>query len=146
MKPVLKSGFIFALCFAFFVGLPTKLLASSCYENLAVLTGNLPFESVEKSVFIKDRRAVLESPNRHDVVDFIVSSVEKLGFKAKLQNGQDMNKPGVKLTNVIVRLNSNKLAPKIVVGAHYDSAAPFEAADDNGTGVVAMFELSLIHI
>ena len=48
---------------------------------------------------------------------------------------------GVTYRNVIARMGP-ETGPRIVIGAHYDTAGPLPGADDNGSGIAALLELA----
>jgi Zn-dependent M28 family amino/carboxypeptidase len=117
------------------------LYSNPCVQQLAILTGNIPYIHDGEPIYLKDRRALPGNVNKDDVIRYIRLVAEELGLTSELQTGYSSIVPKLKLTNVIVNLKFNRSPKKIVIGAHYDSAGPFEAADDNGTGVVALYEL-----
>ncbi len=87
------------------------------------------------------------SPRDHDhpdnldrVANYIRSEFSRT--KASVSE-QPFSVAGNQYRNVIARFGPAE-GPRIVVGAHYDSAGPLPAADDNASGVAGLIELALL--
>lgn len=72
--------------------------------------------------------------------DYIRDRFEEYGYKLEIQ---DFQSGGKMVKNLAVELPGNDIPEDIiVVGAHYDSVHGSPGANDNGTGVAAVLELS----
>ncbi len=95
---------------------------------------------VEKLVAIKPGRD-FKSPNGMNASkDYIINEFKKYGYEVILQDVQSEENT---FQNIIVKYNSHKQGPVVVVGAHYDTAGSDNpGADDNASGVAGLLEIA----
>lgn len=72
------------------------------------------------------------------VADYIASQLEQRGGRVERQ---PYPAGGQTYQNVVARFGPGA-GPRVVVGAHYDTAGPLPGADDNASGVAALIELA----
>jgi len=71
---------------------------------------------------------------------YIKGEWEQQGYEVNLQH---YRAKGIDCSNLeVTRVGSNTSAPIILIGAHYDSVKGSPGANDNGSGVAALLELS----
>jgi Zn-dependent M28 family amino/carboxypeptidase len=89
-----------------------------------------------------------EYPSRHgsnpEVLDRAASFIEQeftsLGYELQ---SQWYESDGRQVRNIVVeKSGQNPARPSIVIGAHYDTVVGTPGADDNGTGIAGLIELS----
>jgi hypothetical protein len=143
MEPEQRSwfiaGFILIVCiFLFFIFfLWTAKMVEKSYSGRF-----LPLSEQEKNI----------SANLHDHVFMLAGEIgerniwlpEKLNAAASyIEENQEYETRSVKSANLIIEIPGNSRPDQIiVVGAHYDSVLGSPGANDNGSGVASLLEIS----
>ena len=80
----------------------------------------------------------------HDAERYIKETWQAMGYEVQLQV-YEVN--GVRSANLEITIpGSNKANEILLVGAHYDSVRGSPGANDNGSGVAALLELSRLYV
>ncbi len=108
------------------------MLTSVCADRLRTHVGTLAGEIGERNVFRPDALRA--------AADFIAAEWEAQGYRVAAQTYEVH---GTACSNLEVTRRGTRTPNEIiVVGAHYDSVAGSPGADDNGSGVAALLEMS----
>lgn len=73
---------------------------------------------------------------------WLEGEVRALGLQPDWQTFTWDGLPELELANLEVRLGPSSTGPLLIAGAHYDGVPGSAAADDNGSGVVALLEIA----
>lgn len=83
-------------------------------------------------------RSFQNESGQKDAVQYIERTLKRYGLKPRRQT---FTADGREFVNIIVQFGDERL-PRIVIGAHYDSAGELPGADDNASGVAGLLELA----
>jgi Zn-dependent M28 family amino/carboxypeptidase len=85
-------------------------------------------------------RNVFRPPALHAAADYIATEWQRHGYDVQ-RDGYPVN--GVTCENLsVTRLGSKDPNDILIIGAHYDSVVGSPGANDNGTGIAALLEIS----
>ena len=85
-------------------------------------------------------RNIWQPARLHAAAEYIHSTWQEQGFDVK---HQQYEAKGIESANLIIEMHGVSLPEQIIiVGAHYDSVLGSPGANDNGTGVAALLEIS----
>ena len=153
MNPRIKGWLVFFLLLAGvgLVGLVWQLRRTPQDSvNTYKFNGQRAYRDVEYQVSLGPR--IPQSPAHSQVVDWIVSDLEKSGWEREVQ---EVTALGHSVRNVVGRYGQGE--PWIILGAHYDSRIaadrdpqmknrdqPVPGANDGASGVAVLLELARI--
>ena len=142
MKKILKRTFTF-LCIVMLLSIILALFSltnpTGTYnvkQNVTVRAGVLHThvsELIELGYRTGRYPDVLASTAAH-----IQAKWESIGYKVEMQ---PFSVEGHEYYNVMTTIGPED-APRLVIGAHYDVVGDFQGADDNSSGVAALFEIA----
>lgn len=125
---ILPTLFVFSL-----LVIPSTAEESSSFQMSKRLK-----QTVETIVKEYSPRDYLHSDNLRKLAIYIEKQFSAAGGRASLQSFKVNN---VEYFNVIGEFGP-KSKERIVLGAHYDTAGPFQGADDNASGVAGIIEVA----
>ena len=91
---------------------------------------------------LEGERHALTNPQRlDDAQAYLIEQFTRFGLSVELD---DCSLMGLRVVNVIARLQAPRDAPRLIVGAHVDTVPNSPGADDNASGVAAMLEVARV--
>ena len=125
------------LFWVFYRMMPQNNLKS---EALSEFSTKRVLKTIEK---IAEKPHYVGSKNHEEVVEYIVSEIEKMGLKASIQEGDSFyDGVGTQPKNIFVRIPGSGSEKDLMLLAHYDSAphSYSHGATDDASGVATILE------
>lgn len=85
------------------------------------------------------QRSYLDIKNLNKSAEFIEKSFKDIGLGTKRQ---PFKYQGNTYQNIIAEIEGRKIAPPLIIGAHYDTVIGTPGADDNSSGIAGLIELA----